>query len=380
MPRVLFIASLHHPETLLREQAAAQQAGEVLPLFPSSMAQRFYEKALRKRGYEVEVFWRNLPGYGARDAAQLKSHKYTARLTPQRLLTAATQRLPYELNPDYRRRNALLLEQARRFQPDILWMIGDNRVIHAHTLQQLKQETGAKLLYAAGTSPIVFSHPIEREAARLIDLVLAVDYYHGIQWLELGAQDMIALPVTAIDPQFHAPRPLTEAQRQQYACEVGFVGTLIPDNLYSKRVQALEALRGFDLGIWSVHDVPASLKPSLRGAALGDDMLRVLSAATMSVNVHGDFVYYGGNMRLFELAAVGTFQLVHDLPGVHQWFTEGEHLAVFRSMDDLREKAAYYLAHPAERERIAAAARAHVLANHTYEQRLTALEQHLAEG
>jgi spore maturation protein CgeB len=124
-----------------------------------------------------------------------------------------------------------------------------------------------------------------------------------------------------------------------------------------------------------VHDVPESLRPALRGAALGDSMLRVLSAATISLNPHGNFMRYGGNMRLFEAAAVGSFQIVDDRPGVHEWFREGEHLVIYRNLDDLREKVRYYLAHPEERQRIAQAARQHVLAHHTYDQRLDRLEQ-----
>jgi spore maturation protein CgeB len=83
---------------------------------------------------------------------------------------------------------------------------------------------------------------------------------------------------------------------------------------------------------------------------------------------------YGGNMRLFEAAALGTFQLVDNRPGIHEWFKDGEHLVIYKDTQDLREKAAYYLAHPEERLAIAEAARAYVLAHHTYEQRLDKLE------
>jgi len=368
--RILFVASLHHPQQLLRDQAAARESGAPLPLFPTSMSQHFWEKALRKRGYEVDVFWRNLPGFGGRDVANLQAEKYTERITPGRVWMAVNARLPYALNVEYRQRNQHLLQQAEEFQPDIVWMVGDNRIIHADTLATIKARHGSKIIYVTGTSPIVFSLPIERQAAALYDLVLVNDYYHGIQWLELGAQEMICLPFVAIDPDFHVPRqPLPEEH-----CDIGFVGTLLPANLYSERVQALQALSDFDLGIWSVHDLPESLRPFQRGSALGEEMLRVLSAAKISLNVHGNFMRYGGNMRLFEAAAVGAFQLVDDRPGVREWFTEGEHLVMYYDMDDLREKAAYYLAHDEERERIAAAGRAHVLEHHTYEQRLDALE------
>lgn len=370
MSRILYIASLHHPEQLLQDQATAQAAGAELPLFPSSMNLRFWEKALLKRGHTVDVFWRNFSGFGARDIRKLQSLKYTNTLSPQRLAEALMQRLPYQLNVDLRRRNAQLIAYARQTKPDILWLIGDNRVIHADTLAQLKRELGCKILYSTGTSPIVFSLPLERAAARLYDLVIVNDFYHGIQWQELGSPWMLCLPAVAIDPEFHYPRP-----DPKLACDISFVGTLLPPKLYSERIAALEAIKDFDLGIWTVHDLPETLRPNLRGYALGDSMLEAISSSKMTLNVHGDFMRYGGNMRLFEAASVGTFQIVDERVGVHEWFKEGEHLVMYRSLADLRAKITYYLAHDAERQAIADAARQHVLKYHTYEQRLERLEE-----
>jgi spore maturation protein CgeB len=226
----------------------------------------------------------------------------------------------------------------------------------------------------------VFSRPVERAAAPLYDLVIANDYYHAIQWRELGARRVEALPMSAIDPGFHHPFDLTEQERQQYACDVGFVGTLVPNKLYGERIAALEALRDFDLGIWSVHEVPASLRQFYRGPALGEQMLRATCAARIALNPHGDFMRYGGNMRLFEVCGVGAFQIVDDRPGVQTWFNVGEHLVTYRDPDHLREQVAYYLAHDDERQRIAAAGLAHVRAHHTYDHRMARLVELIEES
>lgn len=367
--RILFVAALHHPE-VLHAAIAATPAGQQPPLFPTSAAQHFWEKALQRRGHEVDVFYRNLPAWGG----TLKSQRYTNRWTPARVATALAHRIPPEFNPDYRIRNQRLIEKARTFQPDWLWVTGDNTVITATTLAQIKAETGCHVIYATGTSPIVFSRPVERKAAPLYDLVIVNDYYHGIQWLELGAKHMDCMPMVACDPEFHHPYTLTAEQRKAFTCDIAFVGTLIPDRLYSQRIQALEVLREFDLGVWSVHDVPESLRHKARGGALGEDMLEVLSAAKMTVNTHGDFMRYGGNMRLFEAAAVGVFQIADHLPGVQHWFREGETIVTYRDLDELRQKARYYLDHDSERERIVQRAREHVYTHHTYTQRVERLE------
>ncbi len=72
-------------------------------------------------------------------------------------------------------------------------------------------------------------------------------------------------------------------------------------------------------------------------------------------------------------------QIVDDPPGISEWFTIGEHLVTYRDSADLQEKARYYLARDAERQRIAAAARAHALAHHRVEQRLARVEALLAD-
>lgn len=370
MPKILFIANLHHPDQLQRERQSAQESGNPIPLFPSGSAPYFWERAFLKQGYTFDIFWRNLSGFGSQDVASLKAQTYTNRITPQRIAQALMYRLPYQLNLELKKRNANLLEKARRFQPDIIWLVGDNTIIHTETLAQIKKEIGSKILYICGTSPIVFSHKIERDAARVIDLVIANDYYHGIQWQEMGAKAMVCLPASSIDADFHYPHELSAEEKTEYSADVSFVGTLVPDNLYRERVQTLEALRDFDLGIWSVHDIPESLRPYYRGGALGHSMMKVLSGGKITINTHGDFMRYGGNMRLFEAAGAEAFQIVDDRPGIHEWFTDGEHLVIYRDIDDLREKVAYYLDHPEECQKIAKAARQHALENHTYEKRL----------
>ncbi|MCC6799002.1 MAG: glycosyltransferase [Anaerolineae bacterium] len=365
--RLLFVATLHHPQALEDARRAAPSGGD--RLFPPSQAQHFWVKALRRQGHDCAVFWRSA---SALPWARPRQLRMTQRLTPARAIGALAGRVP-ALNPDIRLRNRRLLAQAADFQPDAIILIGDNRVVLPETLARLRREHGAALVYASGTSPVVFSHAIERAAAPLYDLAVTNDFYHAIQWRELGARRVEALPLAAIDPEFHHPFALSDDEQVRYRCAIGFVGTLVPPRLYGERIAALEALRDFDLGIWSVHEVPPSLRPFYRGSALGAEMLRATAAGQIALNPHGDFMRWGGNMRLFEACGVGAFQLVDDRPGVREWFRDGEHLVIYRDHEHLRELVRYYLAHDGERRQIADAGRAHVLAHHTYDQRMARL-------
>jgi hypothetical protein len=373
--RILFVVPLHHPEEL-RAEIASLPVGQPPPLFPRSMGHHMLEKAMRKRGHVLDAFYRNLPVVGS---GSLRTQHHAQRVSVEKLIVGAMQRIPARLNPEIRLRNQRLIEKAFTFRPHVLWISGDNTVIYPETLAAIKRETGCKIIYTCGTSPIVFSHAIERQAARLYDLVIASDYYHGIQWLELGALRMECLPLSATDPEFHRPYDLTDDERRAYTCDIAFVGTLVPDNLYSRRVRVLEALRDFDLGIWSVHDVPENLKPFVRGRALGETTLRIMSAAKINLNVHADFVWYGGNIRLFEAAGVGRLQIADHLPGTLKWFTEDQTIVTFKDTDDLRGKVTHYLSHNSEREAIARHGREHVYAHHSFDVRMLRIETLIAE-
>jgi spore maturation protein CgeB len=304
--------------------------------------------------------------------------KMGRRLTLRRAIGAMAAAVP-ALNIDFLLRNRRLIRDAMRFRPDVILLVGGNEVILPETLATLKSELGPTLVLASGTPPGIFSHRIERAAAPLYDLVVANDLYHAAEWKELGARRAEVLPLSAVDPEFHRHYALTPAEQTRFGCDVGFVGTLVPERLYGERIAALEALRDFDLAIWSVHEVPPSLRGAARGPALGEEMMRAVSGSRIVVNPHGDFMRYGGNMRLFEVCGAGTFQICDDRPGVHEWFRAGTHLVTYRDPGELRERVAYYLSHPDERERIAAAGQAHVYARHTYEQRMARLIE-LLEG
>ncbi|MDD9955613.1 MAG: glycosyltransferase [Anaerolineaceae bacterium] len=366
--RILFIDSLTHVKEYW--QALADTApGEEPPLFPTSMKEHFYVRALRRRGHEPDVFWREQPS---------RNYRFHAGLTPGKAAAALMQRLPPSLNPVLQRRNQELIQKAREFKPDLLWLCSGNRTILPQTLATIRREQGCRLLVEYGESHVIFRFPFMLQLLPLVDLVIVNDLYHGMQMRELGARRVVTLPVPAMDPDFHYPRPLDDGQRAALACDVAFVGTLLPEHIYGERVRMLVALRDFNPGIWSVHDAPPELRPFLRGAALGESMLEILSAAKLAVNPHGQTMQYGGNPRLFEAAGVGTLQITDDRPGIHKWFTPGENILTFRDEADLRDKVAWFLAHDDEREEMARRAREHVLAHHRFDHRVERIEALLA--
>jgi len=118
-----------------------------------------------------------------------------------------------------------------------------------------------------------------------------------------------------------------------------------------------------------------------RGPLYGDDYVRALAGAAVGVNVHqqfgdrGDPARYGtgANMRVFELAAVGTPQLSDAKADIARHFTPDREIVLYRSAAELADRARVLLADDALRRDLAGAARARALREHTWRHRLEEL-------
>jgi spore maturation protein CgeB len=79
------------------------------------------------------------------------------------------------------------------------------------------------------------------------------------------------------------------------------------------------------------------------------------------------------NQRVFDVPACGGFVLTDAREQLDALFDCRREVAVYSHPGEIGDLVRHYLAHPAERRRIAGAARQRILAEHTYEKRLTDL-------
>jgi len=118
-----------------------------------------------------------------------------------------------------------------------------------------------------------------------------------------------------------------------------------------------------------------------RGAVYGDAFVRALAGASVGLNIHqqfgpgGDPARYGtgANMRVFELAAVGTPQLSDAKADIARHLTPEREIVLYRSVEELRALARALLADEPARRSLAAAARERALREHTWRHRLEEL-------
>ena len=161
-------------------------------------------------------------------------------------------------------------------------------------------------------------------------------------------------------------RPMDAGARWRAA--LGFVGSRDP-----RRERVLRQVEDLGLAVWG---------PGWpRGAVYGDDFVHALAGATVGLNLHqqfgdgGDPARYGtgANMRVFELAAVGTPQLSDAKGDIARHFVPGREIVLYSSVAEMRDRALDLLADAALRRSLADAARARALREHTWAHRLQEL-------
>lgn len=146
--------------------------------------------------------------------------------------------------------------------------------------------------------------------------------------------------------------------------DVGFVGHVQETPNYNgfTRVDALDRL---------FKEFPnfyyGSRHPAFPTVNLFEDAAKKfsLSKIVFNISIKDDI-----NMRVFETLSTGSFLLTNWLPTLGELFEDGKHLVTYKTLDEMVEKAKYYLEHEEEREKIAEAGYQEFINKHTYKHRI----------
>jgi spore maturation protein CgeB len=270
-----------------------------------------------------------------------------------------------------RRMNEKLISLSRSLKVDLVFIL-KGETLEVETLAALKSP-GRRVVSWWLDDPIVnFSaYPQVRAHLEYIDLFFLFDRGRFDELSALGARELIHLPCS-VDPDIYHPKTPAPAEIKQYKCDLGFVASYYPE-----RGELLKHMQGLDVAVWGMGwknkpELQMHPRGTLRGKSLvGSKIASMYNVALICPNTHHSQSLLGGlNMRTFEIAAAGGFQIVDDIPGLEEQFEKGREIVVYESPEHFRELADYYLAHPAERKALAEHARERVLRDHTYRHRL----------
>lgn len=190
-------------------------------------------------------------------------------------------------------------------------------------------------------------------------------------------EDVHYLP-HAYDPDRHYPREVDPA----LASDICFVGSPFPERQALFRDADFSGLNVVTRGLWTDIDVEDSILDEQSGLIENARAHDLYAAAKVNVNHHRLTRYYGDerqiepgeaeslNLRAYELAAAGCFQICDDSrPELQEVF--GDSVPVYRHTDgkDFERVARYWLDRPEERAEKAAEARQRVM-DHSVQARI----------
>lgn len=191
-------------------------------------------------------------------------------------------------------------------------------------------------------------------------------------------------------------------------CDVVFSGQFTPGQ-HRRRGRYLEALAraagrpegGFSCGLYlsgQTRGLPEHLARWQRLPVYGVAMHRALRSGRIAFDARATHVGHdpqtgmavdiGGrdtaNMRLFEATGAGVFVLTEAMDNLAEFFTPGLEIETYSSARELLDKVRHYLAHPGEREAIAARGRQRCLRDHSMRRKAvlfdTIVRRHLARA
>ncbi len=292
-----------------------------------------FERAFRQLGADTDTYCL-VRAYRAglpRNAARI-----VGRLAPAAMLDRFNQRVVSELTG--RRFDLVLVLKGERLRPE--------------TVRAVQSATGALIVNYYPDDP--FSESRANRLAYGPAVLAAYDHcftFGGnllLQYEAAGIQRASWLPF-ARDPDMHSP--VGWAVPGEF--DVVFGG-----NLDEERVRWLEPVaRRLRLLVLAEHRRAARgtalARATFAPAAYGTDLPRALSRAPISLNVMREQNRLNHNMRSFESPACGAFTVSQRTPELERMFREHDEVVFADDPVDLVARIEYWLAHPAERQRIA---------------------------
>jgi len=196
---------------------------------------------------------------------------------------------------------------------------------------------------------------------------------------QAGARRVLRLPF-AWDPVLHPVLQVSEAERQQYACDVVFVGN--GDSTRERWLDDILQARqgsGWRLAIYgSWRNCRSGLvRESIRGAALyGVEMVKAVRSAKVALNILRKQNEGSHNMRTFEIPGCGGIMVSQESPEQQEFFPGGEAAVYFNDAPDAAAKISFLLANEPQRGQLCARAVA-IVRSHTYLERARALLENI---
>lgn len=176
-----------------------------------------------------------------------------------------------------------------------------------------------------------------------------------------------------LNPKLHNIFSATEMEKEFFGSDITTAG-----NLHTYRVKLFEQLTDYEIKLWG-NPPPLWLNTSRLNQFIqnkyvtGREKSIVFHYSKIVLNNQHPTEYWGVNIRTFEIAGAGGFQITNNKPGLEQLFLSGNEIETYNNIGELREKLNYYLENENQRKKVSEAAYKRAQSEHTYMHRLTVM-------
>lgn len=184
-----------------------------------------------------------------------------------------------------------------------------------------------------------------------------------IRLAQTGHTTVYHLPLAVDTHRLDSLQP-TKKQIEQYSAEISFVGKLYQDmpgkdyeQTKKNRFEALSALsRNHEVKLYASYasDMTGLSKVKLCGpVTYYQQMPLVFRLSKININITLTSIHSGIPLRILDILGAGGFLLTNHQSELDDYFIDGKDIVIYENIDELCEKADYYLTHEEDRRRIA---------------------------
>jgi hypothetical protein len=257
--------------------------------------------------------------------------------------------------------NRTVIATASRERPDVLWV--DKGVWITRSTLRSARRAGVRAIVHYTPDP-AFLGEASRHFTRAVpeyDLVVTTKAYEIEHYRRHGARD-VQYQYPSYDRDVHGTVVPNAEERNRYSSDVVFVGMYTPGRL---RYLLPLAGMGIHLAVWGPawnRCTDPTIRPFIRGQSVaGRDYSLALGCARIGLGLLNHLWPDQSTTRTMEIPACGSLLLAPRTEEHRNLFSEGIEADYFSTEEELVRKVRYYLDHPGERDRVAAAGRVRCL-------------------
>ncbi|OGF56221.1 MAG: hypothetical protein A2452_13495 [Candidatus Firestonebacteria bacterium RIFOXYC2_FULL_39_67] len=285
----------------------------------------------------------------------------------------------YKIEQTAIRKNVLksFIAKIPIFKPDLIFVLGSSgNPISGLELQQIKKKNKVPIVCWYGDDPLRF-YEFTRDIL-YYDYVFLGDPY-SIDQINIIKDGKVGYLPGAVDETVYKRIKLSKNETDEYSCDISFVGSAYTsDGSSIYRASILSELAEYGMKIYGekkwwleVNKIFQKLDNAIVGHILtAEQANKLFNVSKIVMNIHHPQIKYATNIRTFEIAASGAFQLADYKDALNDLFKLNTQIVTFKSTGELKEKAKYYISHEEETRSIAESLRREVLEKHTYSIRM----------